>query len=146
MTFQAEPGVVRWRLHLASAPETVYDALNTREGRETFWADSAEEADGAIRFEIGRYPPYMARIRRRKRPEVFALEYFGTEVTFRLEPDGSGGTDLHLLAEGVAEDARVEFIAGWVSLLLTMKAAVDHGVDLRNHDPNRTWLDAYADN
>ncbi len=145
-SFQTEPGVIRWRLHLSSAPDEVYDALDTRAGREAFWADSAGERDGAIRFEIGRFAPYVARIRRRRRPEVFALEYFGTEVTFELRPDGTGGTDLHLLAEGVPENSRVEFIAGWVSLLLTMKAAVDHGVDLRNHDPDRTWLDGYADN
>lgn len=37
-------------------------------------------------------------------------------------------------------------IAGWVSVLLALKAAVDFSVDLRNHDPGRTWDQGYADN
>lgn len=146
MTFQADGKVIRWRVHFASSPDAVFDALDTRSGRESFWADSAEEIDGVIAFKIGRYPRYEARIRQRTRPKIFALRYFDTDVTFELEPDGTGGTDLLLRAEDVPEEARVEFIAGWVSLLLTMKAWVDHGVDLRNHDPARTWLDGYADN
>jgi hypothetical protein len=30
-------------------------------------------------------------------------------------------------------------------VLLALKAAVDHGIDLRNHDPRRTWDRGYAD-
>ena len=36
--------------------------------------------------------------------------------------------------------------AGWVSVLMAMKAALDYGVDLRNHDIERTWMKGYADN
>jgi hypothetical protein len=36
--------------------------------------------------------------------------------------------------------------AGWVSVLLALKAAVDFGVDLRNHDPERTWSTGFVDN
>jgi hypothetical protein len=43
-----------------------------------------------------------------------------------------------------ANDAETR--AGWVSVLLALKAAADHGVDLRNHDPARTWETGYADN
>ena len=41
---------------------------------------------------------------------------------------------------------RSEVTAGWVSVLLAMKAAVDYGVDLRNHDETRTWSSGFADN
>lgn len=146
VAFQDEPKTIIWRLYLASPPTAVFDALNTARGRESFWADSAEERDGVISFEIGRYPRYDAQIIKRVRPDLFVLRYFDTNVTFELQPAGSGGTDLLLRAENVPDDARTEFIAGWVSLLLTMKAAVDHGVDLRNHDLSRTWMDGYADN
>jgi hypothetical protein len=44
-----------------------------------------------------------------------------------------------------AED-RAEVVAGWVSGLLALKAAVDFGVDLRNHDPQRTWDAGFAEN
>lgn len=32
------------------------------------------------------------------------------------------------------------------SVLLALKAFVDHDVDLRNHDPTRTWDQGYCDN
>jgi hypothetical protein len=32
------------------------------------------------------------------------------------------------------------------SVLLALKAAVDFGVELRNHDLNRTWDQGYGDN
>jgi hypothetical protein len=47
---------------------------------------------------------------------------------------------------GVQHAERSELAAGWVSWLLAMKAAVDFSVDLRNHDPDRTWQYGYADN
>ncbi|NNE99562.1 MAG: hypothetical protein HKN25_11135, partial [Pyrinomonadaceae bacterium] len=72
--------------------------------------------------------------------------YFGSNVKFTLDDDGSGGTDLTLRCTGVNKDSREEVIAGWVSVLMAMKAAVDHGVDLRNHDASRTWADGFADN
>jgi uncharacterized protein YndB with AHSA1/START domain len=146
MGFQDAPGVVTWRIHLDSAPDLVFDALDTQEGRESFWADSASERNGIIEFRIGSYPNYYARIAARERPSLFALRYFDTDAAFELQPDGKGGTDLTLRATGVPEDSRTEFIAGWVSLLLTMKAAIDHGIDLRNHDPSRSWITGYADN
>jgi len=34
----------------------------------------------------------------------------------------------------------------WVSVLMNLKARADHGVDLRNHDPARTWTKGYVDN
>jgi hypothetical protein len=41
---------------------------------------------------------------------------------------------------------RLEVIAGWVSVQLALKAAVDFGVDLRTHDPARSWDQGYAEN
>jgi predicted nucleic acid-binding Zn ribbon protein len=33
-----------------------------------------------------------------------------------------------------------------VSVLMALKAAVDFSVDLRNHDPDRTWDHGYVEN
>jgi hypothetical protein len=85
----------------------------------------------------------QSRILAAEPPEVFALTYFGgSKVVFRIAPDGGGGCDLSLTDS--ADDA--ETVAGWVSVLLALKAAVDFGVDLRNHDERRTWSQGYADN
>jgi hypothetical protein len=42
------------------------------------------------------------------------------------------------------DDAETQ--AGWVSVLLALKGAVDYGVDLRNHDNSRTWRKGFVDN
>lgn len=145
-SFQGETGVIRWNLHFRSPPEQVFEALATDAGRARYWAEAAPESDGIITFHILNYEPFSGRVLARREPSFFKIEYFGTVVEFALAGDGQGGTDLSLLATGVDESIRMEMVAGWVSVLMAMKAAVDHGVDLRNHDPSRAWGNGYADN
>ena len=38
-----------------------------------------------------------------------------------------------------------DVLADWVSVLLALKAKVDHGVDVRNHHAARTWDKGYCD-
>ena len=146
MSFQSEPGIIRWKMHFASPPEKVYAALATDAGRASFWAEAAPEREGRITFHILNYEPFSGRVLRRTAPSVLTLEYFGTITEFTLAADGVGGTDLSLVATQVDESIRMEMTAGWVSVLMAMKAAVDHAVDLRNHDANRSWSQGYADN
>jgi hypothetical protein len=121
----------------------VYDFLATGPGRAAFWAESAPERDGHIEFEFPGGVAWRARILEAEPPRRFMVTYFGeTTVAFDLENDGSGGCELALA--DTADDP--ETLAGWVSVLLALKAAVDFGIDLRNHDPNRTWSSGYADN
>ncbi len=75
-----------------------------------------------------------------------SIEYFGIEVTFTLVKTKDRGTDLSLLAKVADEEIRKEMTPVWVSVLMAMKAAVDFGVDLRNHDPARSWQQGFADN
>lgn len=146
MSFQSEPGVIRWKLHFASPREIVYDALATDTGRSQYWAESAIERNGVISFQILGYQPYTSKILLQNKPSIFKLEYFGTTVEFALQDVVSGGTDLYLCATQVNESIRMEMAAGWVSVLMAMKAAVDHGVDLRNHSELRSWNNGYLDN
>ncbi|HEX2194141.1 MAG TPA: SRPBCC domain-containing protein [Candidatus Limnocylindria bacterium] len=138
---------IRWRLHLASSPAAVHGMLSTDEGRARFWAESADERDGWIYW---RWPGAMearTRVLASEAPALFTVEYFARSIaTFELADDGSGGTDLTLTDEGVPPEDWAETHAGWVSVLMALKAAVDHGIDLRNHDPDRTWEQGYADN
>jgi uncharacterized protein YndB with AHSA1/START domain len=146
MPFQAEPGVIRWRMHFRSPPEKVFAALATDAGRARYWAEAAPEVDGVITFHILNYEPFSGRVLVKRAPSRFKIEYFGTIVDFSLAGDGAGGTDLSLVATEVDESIRMEMVAGWVSVLMAMKAAVDHDVDLRNHDRSRAWGNGYADN
>jgi uncharacterized protein YndB with AHSA1/START domain len=146
MGFQDEAGVVRWRLHFRSAPEAVHRMLATAEGRARFWAESAEERDGAVEFRFGNGETWRGEVTANEPPRTFALRYFGGSLaTFDLEPDGSGGTDLTLTETGVPEEWRHIHIPGWIPVLLALKAAVDFGVDLRNRDAARTWDHGYVD-
>ena len=146
MPFQSESGTIRWKIHFSSPREKVFAALATDAGRARYWAESAPEADGIITFHILNYEPYAGRILDKTEPSAFTLEYFGTVVAFSLRDDGQGGTELSLVATQVDESMRMEMVAGWVSVLMAMKATVDHGVDLRNHDASRAWSDGYVDN
>ena len=147
MQFQPEADRIRWRLHLGASPERVFAMLATPQGRRQFWAESAEESDGYIDFHFADGSELKSRILATQPPVRFSLEYFaGTHVQFELSAATSGGTDLLLTETNVPPEMRVENIAGWVSVLLTLKAAVDYGIDLRNHDRSRTWGEGFVDN
>src|SRR5215472_18983635 len=147
MTFQDYPGVIAWRLQLTSPPEAVYRMLATNEGRACFWAESAIAEDGAITFTFPNGATWRGAILEDVPPHRFAVCYYGGSVaTFELASDGAGGTDLRLTDAGIPAEDRTEVIAGWVSVLLALKAAADFGVDLRNHDPCRTWDHGYVEN
>ncbi len=147
MSFQPDADVITWRLHLHAAPAAVYAMLATDEGRARFWAEAAAEHDGMIDFVFPGGQRWQGAIVAREPPRRFGLVYIGgSTTTFTLEDDGEGGTELTLTDAGVPEADRAEVTAGWVSVLLTLKAAVDHGVDLRNHNPQCTWEQGYAEN
>jgi uncharacterized protein YndB with AHSA1/START domain len=147
MAFQADPQRISWRLHLASPPARVYQLLATDEGRARFWAESAQETNGVITWRWPNGMTGQGRILERHPPQRFVVEYLGGSiVTFDLRDDGAGGTDLALTDAGVADEWRDETIAGWVSVLMALKAAADFSVDLRNHDPQRTWDEGFVDN
>lgn len=141
-----EPGGdIRWRMHLPVVPDRVFDALDSDEGRASFWAESAQEVGGAIHFRFINGVEYVSRILRRDRPSVWTIDYFGSTATFELESDGSGGTELLLTHAAVPDDAWQEVHAGWLNVLFPLKGHVVFGVDLRNHDRTRSWDQGYAD-
>lgn len=138
-------GPIRWRMHIMAPPETVFAALDSDRGRASFWAESAVEVDGAIEFRFINGYACRSRVIERKPPHVLTLDYIGGPARFELAADGLGGTDLLLTHEGIPEEAWNEVHAGWLNVLFPLKAWVTHGVDLRNHDPRRSWDQGYAD-
>jgi uncharacterized protein YndB with AHSA1/START domain len=147
MVFQSDTTTIRWRLHLKSSPQAVYQKLSTDEGRASFWAESAVEQDGMIHFVFPNQAEWNGKILENVPPERFQVEYYGgTIATFELNPDSSGGTDLTLTDQGIPENDRSEVLAGWVSVLMALKASVDFGIDLRNHNPKWTWDEGYVEN
>jgi uncharacterized protein YndB with AHSA1/START domain len=135
-----------WRIHLRSSPEEVFRILSTPEGRTRFWSVSSEEEDETIRFVFSNGQRLDSRVLERSAPHRFTLTYFGgSRASFELRSDGEGGTDLTLAEVGVPPQEYEENLAGWVTVLLVLKAAVDFGADLRNHTESRTWEERYVD-
>jgi uncharacterized protein YndB with AHSA1/START domain len=137
---------IRWRVHLRSAPEAVYRALTTAEGRARFWAESAEQDGDVIRFRFSNGQQLDARVLEQTSPVRFRLTYFGGGVvTFDLARTDDGGTDLTVTDEVTSAEEYGHNRAGWVAVLLVLKAAIDFDVDLRSHDTSRTWEHGYVD-
>jgi uncharacterized protein YndB with AHSA1/START domain len=146
MSFEADEQPLGWRLPLAAPPEAVYRLPATDAGRARFWAESAAEQDGAIHFVFPNGAIWRGEILEAQPPRCSAVRcYGGSRAAFTLEEDGGGGTDLTLTDEGVPSADRAEVTAGWVSVLMALKAA-GFEIDLRNHDPERSWDQGYADN
>jgi uncharacterized protein YndB with AHSA1/START domain len=147
VSFQDNPNAIRWRLHLISPVERVYQALSTDAGRASFWAESAVERDNVIHFIFPNKVTWNGKIIQADPPHTYALHYYGNSITtFVLEETSDGGTDLLLTDTGITSEDRTEVISGWVSVLMNLKAAVDFGVDLRVHDADRNWDSGYVEN
>lgn len=145
MKGDAPGGPIRWRLHLPVPPDRVFAALDSAEEREAFWAESAAEVAGAIEFRFAGGASWSARILVRRPPAVLEIDYAGGPARFELAPDGQGGTELLLTQEGVEVGEWNEVHAGWLNVLLPLKAWVVHGARLRNRDAARSWDRGFAD-
>lgn len=138
-------GPIRWRMHIPAPPERVFAVLDSDDGRAAFWAESAVEIEDQIEFRFINGYTCRSKILKRRSPEVFSIDYMGGRVQFELTSDGSGGTDLLLTHHNVAPGEWNEVHAGWLNVLFPLKAWLTHGVDLRNHDRERSWDKGYAD-
>lgn len=137
---------ILWRIHCSSPAQKLFRLINTDEGRSRFWAESAEEHNGFINFVFPNLEIYRGRILERTQDKKLSLIYFNAPVTFHLSPCENGGTDLTLIHENVPEEQYVETKAGWVSVLLALKAFADFGVDIRNHRKEKSWKNNFVDN
>ncbi len=136
---------IRWRLHCRSSPEALFQMLTTDSGREAFWAERSVANAGSFRLRFPDGTEERCEVVEAVAPSRFAFRYFGSDVLITLDTDGRGGTDLELINSGVTAEDYEEVHAGWLSVLLPLKAAADFGIDLRNHDPSRTWRELYVD-
>jgi uncharacterized protein YndB with AHSA1/START domain len=136
---------ILWRLHTASPPERIYELLATDRGREQFWAEQSRSDGECFTLSFGLGVEEQCRVLEAQPPTRWGFTYFGSRVAIELAPDGTGGTDLTLTNRDVPEEDYAEILPGWLNVLLPLKAAADFGVDLRNHDPARSWRQRYVD-
>ena len=134
-----------WRLRLAAAPERVFGAWLSPADHERFWCERSEALPGgSFRQHFIDGTVACCAIENTKPGAYIRFRYFKTQVDIHLERR-ENGTDLTLIALGVEPHEWHDVHAGWLNVLLPFKAWVDFGVDLRNHDPLRTWAQRYVD-
>jgi uncharacterized protein YndB with AHSA1/START domain len=136
---------IHWRLHTSSPPEQLYWFWTTDEGRERFWAERSRTEQNSILLTFPDGTVEKCEVLRSEPPLLIEFSYFGSVVTVKLQSDGRGGTDLTLINHEVPDAEYQEVHAGWLSVLLPLKASADFRVDLRNHDRTRTWQNGYVD-
>ena len=143
-TADITPPIV-WRLCLAVPPERVFAAWLSAQDHERFWCERSEVLpEGGFRQHFIDGTAATCEVVETTAPLLIRLRYFGSRVSIQLEPRREG-TDLTLVALDVEPHDWSDVHAGWLNVLLPFKAWVDFGVDLRNHDPSRTWSQRYAD-
>jgi hypothetical protein len=105
------------------------------------------ELDKHIHFVFPDGQKWRGKILDAQPGKLFQVEYYGgSKATFKIASDGKTGTILELTDENVPDADHAEVRAGWVSVLMALKAAAEYGVDLRNHDSDYTWDKGFADN
>jgi uncharacterized protein YndB with AHSA1/START domain len=142
---------IRESVKLAAGRDRVWQALTTPNGLAAWWAERAEiePTDGGIlRLHFSNRRILDSKVIMCRPPEYLAFVYFGgTRAAFELAPSPSGGTIVTVTDGGFSsQQDYAETLAGWVSVLLALKAQVDFGVDLRNHNPAFSWEHGFADN
>jgi uncharacterized protein YndB with AHSA1/START domain len=143
---QPEPGVLRWRVSLPASPQEVFALLATDRGRERFWAErSTTGSDGVVLLEFPSGATGRLEVVAQVAGERLETRYFGTPTTFGLEARQPAGTVLTVTARQVPPDDLVDLSAGWVSVLLNLKAVLASGTDLRNHEAACTWEAGFVD-
>lgn len=141
-----KPTEIVYRLRLKTSPQKVFALLATDQGRGAFWAERTEQRDDEITFYFPNGEELLSRVLESTPPTRFSLTYFNDSIVTLDLRERAGGTDLRLRETSSSASDQCENRAGWVSVLLNLKAQADHGIDLRNHDPQRTWSAGYVDN
>lgn len=135
-----------WKILLQKEPKAVYDMLNTDKGRASFWAESAIEDQNSIQFIFINGQKTISPILDRSPHQLFKINYFGVETSFYLQPLNENKTVVQLECVDIPESEYEEILPGWVSVLMNLKAVLEHGIDLRNHDPQHCWDQRFVNN
>ena len=133
-----------WRLRLSSTPERVFSAWLTPADHIRFWAERSEPHAEGFRLHFIDGTVHVCQVRNRVNPSHIRMLYFGSRVDITLSRRDNG-TDLTLTASDVPVAEWQDVYAGWLNVLLPFKAWVDFGIDIRSHDPARTWQQRYVD-
>ena len=139
-------GRIELKVHCTSSADKIFHLLDSDEGRKNFWAESTEEINGYIHFTFPNGQQYASKIISKIIHSEFSIIYFDTLVTFQLLGSKDNGTDVKMIHLDVPSEDYADTKAGWVSVLMALKAYADFGIDLRNHSKGKNWDTGFVDN
>ena len=129
---------------MATAVADVFALLDTDAGRERHWAQRSRVTPDGFELEFAPGVVEHVVVLERVQPTRLLIRYFGSESDLVLTPHDDGCVlTVTCRCEETAE--WMEFLPGWVSWLLVLKAAADFDVDLRSRLPGRTWNELFVD-
>ena len=120
--------------------------LASDKGRERFWAERSHQHGELVALDFPDGSQTSMRVTVVERPTRLVVHYFGSETAFQLKAVDQARTDLEVTVSNVPPKELLDVAAGWVSVLLNLKAVLNCGCDLRNHDAERSWQTGFVDN
>lgn len=136
---------VTWKVFINDSPVVVYRYLSMDRLRESFWAEKSNSTGHGFELTFPNGQSTSCRILLAEPYQHLAIEYFNSRVDFELKPINDG-TELTVVNTNILESEYEDVLAGWVSVLLCLKVAIQFKKDIRNHNPARCWDQGFVDN
>jgi uncharacterized protein YndB with AHSA1/START domain len=142
---------IQMSVKLGASRERVWQGLTTPSGITSWWAERAEiqPADGGLlRLVFPNRRMLDSKVVMCRPLQLMSFVYFGgTRAQFELEALPQGGTAVTVTDRGFSsQEDYAETMAHWTSVLLALKAHLDFGIDMRNHNPSFNWEHGFVDN
>ncbi len=145
MGFQDGPKIITWKILLKSPPNKVFEYLVEDESREKWWVESSQQEGDTIKFTFPNGWESDETIIAMVENRSLEMTYLGSRIRYDIK-ESDAGTILTVTDFETTPEYRVQVIAGWGSVLMALKGAVDFGIDLRNHRVDYTWEQGFFDN
>lgn len=136
---------VSWKVFIQAPPSMVFRYLSEDSLREKFWAEKSQSNGDCFELDFPNGVHTVCRVIDQLEWIRLKIEYFNSIVLFELSPRQLG-TELKVTNTQIPVGEFPDFLAGWVSVLLSLKAAIQFNIDLRNHDPEKCWDQGFVDN
>lgn len=144
----------RLRIEIAAPPQKVFDAWTSRELLEKWFPVAGviePRKGGRIMLTFLGGDSHDDRVTSARRPGrlQFPFGKRGEQVRISLRKV-RGGTlcELHQFNMGTTPKAKIEMHMGcqqgWTFFLTNLKAFLEHGLDLRSHDPRKSYRQGYV--
>ena len=135
-----------WRVLINATAADVYRAVSTDEGRAGFWVATSRSTASGITLEFFDGTSWTGRMLRATPDRAVELTYLGGgTVVLEILPVSQSQCIVAVTDRPTNPVDWLANYAGWVAVLLNLKATAEFGVDLRNRDGARSFEQGFVD-